>query len=137
MPANSQRREEFCLKSQNKTARYKILICEEGNCYRFYCEQSGMAICTSHPIRADTLEKELQIAWETEGRSHFNHCCKCGKWVSDLMFNADTSECVICSPWEDSPNFCPHCGAAITGSHNSVNTEYCPQCGLKLQYKEG
>ena len=83
------------MKAGHETAAYKVIADGEGNCYRFYCGQSNLAIRTTRPIRADTPDEELRIAWETEARPYFNKCRKCGKWVSDLMFNVDTSECVV------------------------------------------
>ena len=118
------------MSSQNNTAAYKVITDAGGIRYRFYCERSGLALCTTHPIRAETPEEELRIAWETEGRQHFNKCQHCGKWVSDLMFNVETSKCVVCSPWEDVPNYCPHCGEKIPNGDS-----FCRKCGEKLQYK--
>lgn len=118
------------MSSQNNTAAYKVITDAGGIRYRFYCERSGLALCTTHPIRAETPEEELRIAWETEGRQHFNKCQHCGKWVSDLMFNVETSKCVVCSPWEDVPNYCPHCGEKIPKGDS-----FCRKCGEKLQYK--
>lgn len=119
------------LSNENRTASYKIIADAEGNRYRFFCERSGLALCTTHPIRAETPEEELRIAWETESRTHFNKCQRCGKWVSDLMFNVETSECVMCSPWEEQPNYCPYCGTQVP-----KDDVFCRKCGAKLQYKE-
>lgn len=114
-------------KAKNKTARYRIISDTGGNRYRFYCEQSGMAMVTTEPVRADAPEEELLLAWESEGRQYFNRCGKCGKWVSDAMFNLDASACVICIPWEEPPVFCPHCGARVPPSD-----DFCRGCGAKL-----
>ena len=62
----------------------------------------------------------------------FNHCKKCGKWVSDVMYNADVHECVECAPWQESPNFCPQCGKQL-----SAPERFCPRCGAKLLYEGG
>ena len=38
-------------------------------------------------------------------RAKFNPCGRCGRWVSDVMYNADVHECVACAPWENLPHF--------------------------------
>lgn len=116
----------------NPTARYKIISDTGGNRYQFFCDLSGALVCTTKPIRADTPEQELLLAWESEGKREFNPCRKCGKWVSDVMYNADVLECVECAPWEDPPNFCPQCGKKL-----SAPERYCPKCGAKLLYEGG
>jgi len=116
----------------NPTAGYKIISGPEGNRYQFFCDLSRALACTTNPIPADTPEQELQIAWETEGRQEFNRCNKCGKWVSDVMFNADVHECVECAPWENPPNFCPQCGRKLSSPER-----FCPMCGAKLLYEGG
>ena len=117
-------------KSQ-ETARYRIIADSGGNRYRFFCDVSGMVLCTTNTIHGNTQEEELLTAWETEGRRHFNRCGKCSRWVSDPMYNADTLQCVDCAPWEGKPNFCSHCGKRIL-----VSARFCPSCGTKLRYKE-
>lgn len=103
----------------------------DGGRYRFFCEASGAAVHTTGPIQGNTAEEELRFAWDQEGRQHFNRCQKCGKWVSDVMYNADTGQCVLCSPWEEPPDYCSGCGAAVPPADN-----YCRICGKKLQYGE-
>lgn len=115
----------------NKTAGYKIIADSGGSRYRFFCYVSGMVLCTTQPVRADTLEKELTLAWEGEGKAHFNRCKKCGRWICDVMYNADTGECVDCSVWEERPNYCAHCGEPITAKE-----VYCTECGARLRYGE-
>ena len=122
-------REMAYIKEERKTAPYRIISDAGGRRYRFYCERSGMAVCMTMPIRADTRQEELRIAWEGEGRKHFNRCHNCGKWVSDVMYNVDTMECVDCSPWEEPPLFCPKCGIQTSQAHL-----YCQSCGAKLLY---
>ena len=116
-----------------KTASFKIIHTKDGNRYRFFCEACGGAVCTTKPIRADTPEKELQIAWESEGKYRFNKCTKCGRYISDAMYNADVLKCVDCVPWEKKPRYCAHCGKELPSSPNS---KYCKDCGAKLQYGE-
>ena len=111
------------------TAQYKIITDSGGNRYHFFCESSGMLVCITSPIRADTQEEELKLAWETEGKKHFNVCNKCSKHVSDAMYNADTGECVDCSVWEAKPNFCAHCG-----KKNTKKDIFCRKCGTRLRY---
>ena len=113
------------------TAKYKIIVDAGGNRYRFFCEASGAAVITTKPIQAETQEKELALVWESEGRSHFNRCPKCGRFVCDTMYNADVCRCVDCSPWELHPNFCKKCGEAI-----SKGDAFCGKCGYRVQYGE-
>lgn len=115
-------------KAENTTARYKVISDAGGNRYRFFCERSGMAMVTTKPFHAGASEEELRLAWESEGRQHFNRCGRCGKWVSDAMFNLDVSECVICTPWEEPSVYCPHCGAKTLPSD-----DFCRGCGARLQ----
>ena len=112
-----------------KTASFKIIHTKDGNKYRFFCEACGGAVCTTKPIRADTPEKELQIAWESEGKKHFNLCHCCGKWICDAMYNADTLSCVDCTPWEDPPDYCPNCGCKVPEGNT-----FCNECGIRLMY---
>lgn len=116
---------------ENRTAKYKIITDSVGNRYRFFCEASGAAVCTTKPIRADTQEKELSIAWEHEGKQHFNRCPKCDRFVCDTMYNADVCECVDCAPWEKSPNYCKKCGSQL-----SEGSTYCTDCGGRALYGE-
>ena len=113
------------------TAKYRVIADSGGSRYRFFCDVSGMVLCTTKPIRGNTQEEELKTAWETEGRQHFNRCSKCGKWVGDPMYNADTLQCVDCAPWQEKPNYCSHCGKPISHS-----TRYCSACGTRLRYGE-
>lgn len=113
------------------TAKYRVIADSGGSRYRFFCDVSGMALCTTKPIRGNTQEEELKTAWETEGRQHFNRCGKCGKWVSDPMYNADMLRCVDCAPWQEKPNYCSHCGIAF-----SPSDRYCNACGTRLRYGE-
>lgn len=53
------------------------------------------------------------MAWEQEGKQHFNQCRRCGRWVSDVMYNADVLECVGCTPWENVPKYCARCGKKL------------------------
>lgn len=69
------------------------------------------------PIRADTEEAALEMAWEQEGKWEFNLCPKCGKYVSSAMFNVNAGLCLDCTPWEDEyPSFCHHCGRPPPGT---------------------
>ena len=116
-------------KQPNSTAKYKVIADSGGRHYQFFCEASGALVHTTNPIRAVSAEEELKLAWETEGRAHFNQCQKCGRWVSTVMYNADVFECVDCTPWENAPHFCKQCGVEI-----SSRDTYCSKCGTKLQY---
>ena len=112
------------------TASYKLIADAGGNRYQFFCDLSGALACTTEPIRADTPEEALMIAWKREGRQHFNQCHKCGRWVSDVMYNADVMECVDCAPWENVPKFCPQCGKRLASPER-----FCSKCGAKLLYE--
>lgn len=113
------------------TAPYKVIADTGGSRYRFFCALSGAALVTTKPIRADTQEEELRLAWENEGKQYFNRCSKCGKWVSGVMYNAEVLKCVECAPWEDRPNYCPKCGKKVP-----YLDDFCRSCGTKLQYRE-
>ena len=113
-----------------KTAVCKMISDAGGNRYKFYCEMSGALACTTKPIRANTLEEELQLAWETVGIKYFNLCHKCGRWVIDAVYNADVWECVECAPYEAEPNYCKNCGIKI----EKLSSE-CPACRHKLVYE--
>lgn len=114
---------------KTKTATYKIISDSSGRTVQFFCDASGMLLCTVDAVKAASEEDALRIAWEKEGKKHFNLCHKCGRWVSAVMYNADTLECVDCSPWEDAPKFCKTCGAKV-----SSGDVYCPKCGAELKY---
>ncbi len=116
---------------RNKTASYKTIVNEAGTCYRFFCDLSGLSICTTKPLHTDTEEEALALAWQSEGKKHFNQCQRCGKWVCDAMFNADVLECVACAPWENNPLYCPYCGIKLPLGDN-----FCRKCGKKLKYGE-
>ncbi len=117
------------MNKEKTIAAYKIVTDDGGNIYKFYCDLSGALVCTTKPYKADTPEKELQLAWESEGKQHFNPCHKCGKQVSDAMFNVDVLECVECAPFETEAKFCKSCGAKI-----EEPTRLCPACGKPLVY---
>ena len=115
---------------KNLTAHYKVAAAADGNRYQFFCDLSGAIGCTTKPFKADSPEEELLLAWESEGRYEFNQCHRCGKWVSDVMYNADVLECVECAPWEEQPEYCPQCGQKI--SHPD---KHCPRCGAQMRYE--
>ena len=108
---------------------YKIVADAGGNIYKFYCDLSDALVCTTKPYKADTPEEELQLAWENEGKQHFNSCHNCGKQVSNAMFNVEVLECVECAPIEAEAKFCKNCGAKIEDPN-----KLCPACGKPLVY---
>ena len=114
---------------KKKTAAYKIITDSGGNRYKFYCDLTEALLCTTKSYHADTPERELELAWNTEGKAHFNLCHKCGKWVIEAMFNADALECVACAPWENTPEYCKFCGTKV-----SASDDVCPKCGKQLIY---
>ena len=111
--------------------RYQIVKEENKVIFRFFCELSGAAVFTSAPISTDTPEETLLLIWRQNGRSLFNRCGKCGKWVCDLMYNPDVFQCVDCAPWENKPHYCVTCG-----QKTSAKDAYCRKCGQRLRYKE-
>jgi len=113
-----------------KTAPYKIISDSGGNRYIFFCAASKMLVCTTDSYKEASPESELELAWEKEGRLRFNKCRSCHQWVSSVMYNADTLECVDCSPWEEHPKYCPFCG-----THTRSRDSYCSRCGKKLFYE--
>lgn len=114
---------------EGKIATYQIEADRDGNRYKFYCDLSGVLVCITKPYHADTPEKELLLAWENEGKKHFNPCHKCGMQVSNAMFNVEALECVACAPIEAEAKFCKHCGIRI-----EAPTKPCPACGKLLLY---
>ncbi len=118
------------VKEDRRTAPYKIVAeTTAGRVFRFFCEASGAAVCTTKLIQADTDNEALLFAWQNEGKNHFNKCHACGRWICDAMYNADVLNCVDCSPWEDPPNFCPKCGIQIPQGDT-----FCRKCGVRLMY---
>jgi membrane protease subunit (stomatin/prohibitin family) len=115
--------------TEKTIATHKIVAHADGNIYKFYCDLSGALVCTTKTYKADTPENELQLAWEQEAKQHFNFCHKCGKQVSNAMFNVDVLECVECAPFETEAKFCKNCGAKIEDP-----TQLCPACGKPLVY---
>ena len=113
------------------TARYRILTDSGGSRYRFYCDASGMAMCTTAPVRGRTQAQELRLAWESEGRQHFNQCARCGRWVSDPMYNVDRLQCVDCAPWQKEQHYCTRCGRPVPAEDG-----FCVACGADL-HREG
>ena len=84
----------------NVTATYKCTADSGGRRYSFYCDISHAIVCSTEPIKMNSLDEELQMAWKTTGEKHFNKCKKCGRWVIDSLYNPEKLECVVCSPWE-------------------------------------
>ena len=115
-----------------KTAAYKILSGSEGNRYQFLCDLSGAVACTTKPIRSDSPSAELSLAWDSEGKKHFNRCHRCGRWCIDEMYNVEVLECVECAPYEDTPRYCKYCGVKI-----DIPARKCPACKKVLIYEGG
>ncbi len=110
------------------TAQYQIVSRTPfGRRYCFYCEVSGTPVYTTGPIRADTPEEELRLAWK-EARFHFNGCSECGKWIRDEAYNIDEMKCIECAPYKTKPRYCPHCGCPVP-----TGNDYCVRCGKPLQ----
>lgn len=118
------------MEQAKKTAAYRVVADSGGNrVFRFYCDISGELCCTTKPIQADTEEAALEAAWETEGKWEFNHCPRCGKYVSSAMFNVNAGLCLDCAPWEEEyPAFCHQCGTRL----KEDGARFCPICGARL-----
>ena len=117
---------------EKKTAAYKITPDTDGNRYRFYCDASGALVCITSPYHADTPEEELMLAWEKEGRQHFNQCRKCGRFIIDAVYNPSVFECTDCAPFEYETRYCKSCGAKIDAG---AEERFCPVCKQKLHYE--
>ncbi len=113
---------------ENRIATNKIINGSDGSRYQFFCDLSGARVYSSDLIKSDdnTLEKAWNIA-----KAEFNQCEKCGRFVCDAMYNADTFMCVDCSPWENPPKFCKHCGESVPRAD-----DFCRKCGSALRYEE-
>ncbi len=59
----------------------------------------------AYKVIANSEGGAVEAAWEKGGRAKFNPCGRCGRWVTDVMYNADVHECVACAPWENLPHF--------------------------------
>ncbi len=117
------------MNKMNKTADYKIIKEKGGNRYEFYCGLSRALVCTSEPMQEETPDEELVLAWNKFGKTHFNRCHKCGKWVTGAMYNPDVLSCVQCTPIEDYPEYCTECGAKT-----QEPSYFCHICGARLFY---
>ena len=95
--------------------------------YQFFCDLSGALVCTT----ALQPEDDPGQAWWREGRPMFSQCQRCGRWVSDPMYNAETMQCVQCSPWEEQPAFCPQCGKKV-----AEDATFCHCCRARLRYAD-
>lgn len=115
-----------------KTAAYGIVPGTDGNRYRFYCDVSGALACITGPYRADTPQEELMLAWEKEGRAHFNQCRRCGRWTIDAVYNPAVFECTDCAPFEYETRYCKSCGVKINAA---AGERFCPVCKQKLHYE--
>ncbi len=111
----------------DKIASYKI---KNENRYSFFCDLSGARVFITEPIDGETPKEKLKKAWQL-AKPEFNRCEKCGRYVCDAMYNADTLMCVDCSPWENPPRFCKHCGKAVEREDT-----FCTGCGTALRYEE-
>ena len=117
--------------TRKNVASHKTLSDSGGYRFLFYCDVSGVHVCTTKEVyHADSPEAALLTAWEAEGRGRFNKCHKCGKWVIDAVYNAEVLECVDCAPYEAEPKFCKNCGTRIEAA-----TRHCFVCGKKLIYE--
>lgn len=113
-----------------KTADYCLLPAQGGNRYSFICGVTGARFLTDRVYQADDGVGELLLAWQAEGRMHFNQCRKCGRWVFDVAFNPEVLECIECAPFEAEARFCKSCGVRVPAGCRT-----CPACGKMLYYE--
>jgi len=109
----------------HKTARCRTIAESGGFRYQFFCDLSGALVCTTKLQKEDDPLR----AWAETGKKLFSQCHRCGRWVSDPMYNAETWECVQCSPWEEKPAFCPQCGESVVDDE-----AFCHHCHARLRY---
>ncbi len=115
---------------KSRTAEYQVIPDGDGSRYSFFCGVTGARFCTERAYRADSPGQELLLAWENEGRGHFNLCRRCGRWVVDVAYNPEVLECVECAAFEDEARFCKTCGARVP-----AKARICPACGASLYYE--
>ncbi len=115
---------------EQKTATYKVVSDAAGTSFKFYCDLSGACACTTGPYKTGVLEEELELAWENEGKRHFNLCHKCGKWVISAVYNPEVFECTDCAPFEHETGYCKFCGSRV-----DEDVRFCPVCKKKLHYE--
>ena len=108
-----------------KTATCRKLFEPGGIRYQFFCDVSGALVCTTDVCTDDDPVR----AWKDEAKKNFSRCQRCGRWVSDPMYNAETMKCVQCSPWEEQPAFCPQCGKKV-----AEDATFCHCCRARLRY---
>lgn len=46
----------------------------------------------AYKVIANSEGGAVEAAWEKGGRAKFNPCGRCGRWVTDVMYNADVHE---------------------------------------------
>ena len=115
-----------------KTATYRVVTDAGGRSFRFYCDLSGELCCVTKPLRADTEQAALALAWETEGRWHFNRCPACGR--ANRAQDTHCTDCGAALPektlydlYRARHRCCLSCGVVVTDV-----AVYCPECGTRL-----
>lgn len=116
--------------AERKRARYKVTEENGGRTFTFLCDLSGAVLRKTEPICEADPSEEYELAWSS-AKPYINSCHKCGRNVIDSLYNAETMECVKCSPWQKTPVYCADCGAKL-----SENDLYCAVCGKRIR-REG
>lgn len=102
---------------------YEIQKTAFGKRYLFFCDLTGVKVCTVEPIWEKNPHLALEVA-RKKARYYFNRCSQCGKWVCDNAFNMDVCQCVECAPFTRTPIYCTMCGAPL-----KTDSDCCVRCG--------
>lgn len=55
----------------HKIATYKVVLAPNGRRYQFFCDLSGMLVCETGVYSMASPEKELEVAWLSEGKKMY------------------------------------------------------------------
>lgn len=118
------------MKPVQSTARYQTIGDGDKRRYCFFCDITGAQVCTQNAYPSDDVHNGAMLAWEREGRNHFNLCHRCGRWVVDAAYNPQVLECIQCATFEYQARFCKFCGTRV-----SETDRVCPNCKNPLYYE--
>ena len=109
---------------------YEVQNTPLGKRCTFFCELTGVRVCTTEPVYGKDPHRALQIA-QGKAKTHFNRCPGCGRWVCDNAFNMDEGKCVECAPFTRQPIYCTQCGAML-----KADSCCCLRCGYRTARKK-